>query len=71
MNNETKLILENQQALMNAVNYIMVTTTRDSGDLQRQIIEAYEKTRELLNPEEKPNIAEQTNDGLNVEGGKE
>lgn len=51
MNEIEKQILKNQQSIMNVVNYIMVYTQADgSGDLQRQIIEDYEKTKELLNP---------------------
>lgn len=53
MNQEKKinLILENQQAIMNAVNLTLVSNTQGSGDIQRQIISSYEKTREALSPQ--------------------
>ena len=64
MNEEKKLILENQQVIMNSVNLIMVNTTTGSGDIQRQIIESYEKTKSFLNPEVEPTIQEQTKQAL-------
>jgi len=51
MNKDIKLILENQQAIMNAVNLTLVSNTKDSGDIQRQMIEAYENTRKALAPQ--------------------
>lgn len=66
MNEEIKQILENQKSIMNAVNLIMVNNTTDSGDIQRQIIEDYEKTNNLLNPEIKPSISERIKEATTV-----
>jgi len=46
-----EIILENQQALMNSVNWILVNKCPEgSGDIQRQLIKSYENTREALAP---------------------
>ena len=55
MNEDTRLILKNQLAIMNVINFVMLNTRQDDtqdsfGDIQRQIIESYEKTREALAP---------------------
>lgn len=48
MNKIEKQILKNQQSILNSLNYIMMVTTRNSGDLRRQIVTTYDETTKLL-----------------------
>ena len=51
MNKIEKQILENQLSIINCLNYIMVYTQAEgSGDLQRDNINCFEKTKKILNP---------------------
>jgi len=67
MNKEIKQILENQNALINAVNLIIVTDYhKDSSAIQKDLFSRFHDTIKLLNPEVEPTLPEKTKDALNV-----
>ncbi len=51
MNETERLILENQKVMMNAINFIMINNTSNSGEIQGYIIDAHEKTEKALAPQ--------------------